>query len=139
MKQLKTSLILMAFSTLVSNVSHSDSKNLSDHCQKFQSSDPLKRFLLELLDSDNGIDQGCVHDREIKQLFNRLDMQHMNEELADVGFRKRLNKVDSTIDRKTKTRLTSGSNIQIKTASSDATAADKEIPISTVEGFRSTK
>ena len=137
MKQLKASLILIAFSTLISNVSHSDSNNLKDHCQKFQTSDPLKRFLLELWDSDNGIDQGCAREREIKQLFNRLDIQHMKDEVADAGFRKRLNELDGTIDHESKTSLTSGSNIQIKTASSGA--KNEEIPIPTVEGFQSIK
>ena len=139
MKQLKASLILIAFSTLISNVSHSDSNNLKDHCQKFQTSDPLKRFLLELWDSDNGIDQGCAHERKIKQLFNHLDIQHMKEEVADAGFRKRLNEVDGTIDHESKTSITTGSNIRIKTASSDTTATDEKIPIPTVEGFQSIK
>ena len=138
MKQNKGLLIFMAFGACISHVPLSDAGDLGDNCQKFQNSDPLKRFVLKLWDIDDGIDQNCARDLEIKQSFNQLDIQHMNEELVDIEFRKQANKAADLYRGKSNTTITNGSKIQAKKSTQDMVTVE-EIAIDTVEGFQTVK
>lgn len=138
MKQIKASLIFIVCSAFISNALHSYAEDLSDNCQKFQTSDPLKRFLLELWDKDDGIDQSCARDLKIKQSFNQLDIQHVNEELLDMEFRKQANKSDGIYEGESKTIFTNQSKLQIKKPTRD-TVVQEDIAIDTVTGFQTIK
>lgn len=133
----RTSIITLLVSALITYSPSGSADRIQTSCQKFLDSDPVKRFVLTLFDSEDGIDQACAHSLKITESLDHLNNTYSDEMVTDREFRASSSDTDKlATDRTIKQTYSNQSGIKFDESRDNSSANQKEIPIKTVKGFK---
>jgi hypothetical protein len=96
--------------------------------------------VLTLFDSEDGINQACARTRKITESLDHLDNTYSDEMVTDKEFRARSSDTDKlTTARTIKQTYSNQSEVKFNESRDNSSANEKEIPIKTVKGFKTTQ